>query len=55
LAGDNRKILILPALHKVFVGAALGLSDVGADVFYDSAVPPEHIESVLEIDGVPSA
>jgi len=41
--------LVFPALHKVFVGAFLGLFDVGADVFYRAAVPPKHIESVDEV------
>lgn len=40
--------LVFPALHKVFVGSALGLSDVGADVFYKSAVTPDRIERILQ-------
>jgi hypothetical protein len=38
-----------PALHKVFVASLLGLRDVGADVFYRSAIPPEHVERVEEL------
>lgn len=37
---------VSPPLHKVFVGSLLGLSDVGADVFYRAPVPSEHIEGI---------
>lgn len=36
-----------PDLRKVFVGAALGLDDRGADVHYRDAVPPEHLLGFL--------
>ena len=47
LGGRGSPHKVFPALHKVFVGAALRLSDVGADVFYKALVPPEHIERFL--------
>jgi hypothetical protein len=37
-----------PPLHNVFVGAALDLPHVGADVLYMSPVLPEHIERILQ-------
>jgi len=48
LGGRGSPHYVFPALHKVFVGAALRLSDVGADVFYKAPVPPEHIERILQ-------
>ena len=48
LGGRGSPHMVFPALHKVFVGAALRLSDVGADVFYKALVPPEHIERILQ-------
>jgi hypothetical protein len=41
---------VFPALHKVFVGSLLGLSDVGADVHYRASVPANCIERVDEVD-----
>jgi hypothetical protein len=49
LGGRTSNHLIFPALHKVFVGALLGLLDVGADVFYRTTVPSTRIESIKEI------
>jgi hypothetical protein len=49
VALDDASHAIYPALHKVFVGSLLGLSDVGADVFYRASVPPDYIESIDEI------
>jgi hypothetical protein len=49
LGGQRSNHLVFPALHRVFVGALLGLLDVGADVFYRAPVPSEHIESLEEI------
>ena len=49
LGGPASNHLVFPALHKVFVGAFLGLFDVGADVFYRAAVPSERIESIDEV------
>lgn len=37
---------VFPSLHKVFVGAALGLTDVGANVFYRAPIPPNRIERI---------
>ena len=48
LSGRNSPHDVYPALHKVFVGAALHLSDVGADVFYKTAVSPENVERLLQ-------
>ncbi len=48
LSGRNSPHNVYPALHKVFVGAALQLSDVGADVFYKAAVPPENVERLIQ-------
>ena len=48
LGGDGPRPLMFPSLHKVFVGALLGLADTGADVFYRAPVPPENIEFVLQ-------
>ena len=48
LSGRNSPHNVYPALHKVFVGAALHLSDVGADVFYKAAVSPENVERLLQ-------
>lgn len=42
--GSNH--LVFPALHKVFVGAELGLADMRADVFYRAAVPASGIEAI---------
>jgi hypothetical protein len=50
VALDDASHAIYPALHKVFVGSLLGLSDVGADVFYRASVPPDRIESIDEIE-----
>ncbi len=36
------------SLPKVFVGAALGLDDAYADVFYRSPIPPSRIEDILQ-------
>jgi hypothetical protein len=47
LSPGRSRHLVFPALHKVFIGAVLGLPDVGADVFYRAPIPPEHIESVV--------
>jgi hypothetical protein len=49
LGGQRSNHLVFPALHRVFVGALLGLLDVGSDVFYRAPVPSEHIESLEEI------
>jgi hypothetical protein len=40
--------LSFPSLSKVFVAAALELTDRSADVFYREAVPPSHIEAILQ-------
>ena len=48
LACGQPRHMVFPALHKLFVGAALGLADVVADVVYLSPVPPDKIESVLQ-------
>ena len=40
---------VFPALHKVFVGACLGLADVGAEVFYRAPVPPDYIERIEDV------
>lgn len=48
LGRRNLEHSVFPALHKVFVGAALGLAGVWADVFYRSAVLPEHLERILQ-------
>lgn len=45
---DGSPHRVFPALHKVFVAVILGLSDVGADVFYHASVTPEHIECIRE-------
>jgi hypothetical protein len=47
---DAERHKCYPALHKVFVGSLLGLRDIGADVFYRSPVPPEHVERVEEVE-----
>jgi hypothetical protein len=44
---DGARHLVFPALHKLFVGATLGFSDIGATLFYRSAIPPEFIEQVI--------
>lgn len=46
LASSPGRFRTAPLIHKVFVGALLGLEDVGADVFYKSPVPPENIEAI---------
>jgi hypothetical protein len=48
LGGALSPHTVNPALHKVFVGAMLSLSERGADVFYKAPVPPEHIVSILQ-------
>jgi hypothetical protein len=48
LGGRDCPHKVFPALHKVFVGAVLGLKCAWADVFYRAAVPPNHIESILQ-------
>lgn len=48
LSGRNSPHNVYPALHKVFVGAALRFSDVGADVSYKAPVPAEHVERLLQ-------
>lgn len=48
LGGKSSPHKIYPALHKVFVGARLCLSDLGADVFYKAHVSPENVESILQ-------
>ncbi len=45
---DDARHRVFPALHKVFVGARLGLEDVGADVFYRAPVAPERIEAIWQ-------
>ena len=40
--------LFFAALHKTFVGVALGLRDAGSDVFYRSAVPASQIERIIQ-------
>lgn len=40
---------VFPALHKVFVGASLGLCDVGGEVFYRASIPSTHIEGIDSI------
>lgn len=47
LGGQSSPHMVFPALHKVFVGAALRLSDVGADVHYKAIVPPKYIERFI--------
>lgn len=47
--GDAESHSCYPALHKVFVASLLGLHDVGADVFYRSPIPPQHIVQVEEV------
>jgi hypothetical protein len=49
---DSNKHNCYPALHKLFVGALLGLDDLGADVFYRTPVPPEHIEKIEEVGNI---
>lgn len=49
LGGRSSPHGVFPSLHKVFVGTALRLSDVGADVFYKAPVLPEHPEHVERI------
>ncbi|MBL0211961.1 MAG: hypothetical protein IPQ13_13785 [Holophagaceae bacterium] len=48
LISPNQPLHAFPSLHKVFVGAALGFNDVGADIFYQANIPPNHIEQVLQ-------
>ncbi len=48
LGGSSIPHNVYPALHKVFIGSDLGLSDVGADVFYQAAVTPDSIERILQ-------
>ena len=48
IGGRDSPHMVFPALHKVFVGAALYLSDVSADIFYKAPVLPEHIERILQ-------
>lgn len=50
IALEHGSHAIYPALHKVFVGSRLGLSDVGADVFYRASIPPHCIESIDEVE-----
>ena len=40
--------MMFPAVHKVFVGAVLGLPRNSADVFYRATIPPHHIEQILQ-------
>lgn len=49
---DPAKHPTYPSLHKVFVGSLLGFDDLGADVFYRSSIPPEHIEHIEEIENI---
>lgn len=39
---------VFPGLSKIFVAAALELTERWADVFYGDAVPPSHIEAILQ-------
>ena len=39
---------VFPDLSKIFVAAALGLTERWAEVFYGDAVPPSHIEAILQ-------
>ncbi len=47
--GDSHEHAVYPLLHKVFVASLLGLHDVGADVFYRSPIPAEHVERIEEV------
>jgi len=40
--------LFFPRLENVFVGALLGFSDVGADVFFRSPIPADRIEAIWQ-------
>jgi len=39
---------VFPDLSKIFVAAALQLTARWADVFYGDAIPPSHIEAILQ-------
>ena len=47
VGGKGSKHRFYPSLHKAFIGAALGLSDFSADVFYFDRIGPSQIENVL--------
>jgi hypothetical protein len=47
---DARRDSVFPVLHKIFVASLLDLHDVGGEVFYRSAIPPEHIVGVENVD-----
>jgi hypothetical protein len=49
---DSTKHQIYPSLHKLFVGSLLRLDDLGADVFYRSPIPPEHIEDIEDVENI---
>ena len=38
------------ALHKTFVGVALGLANAGSDVFYGTSVPAADIERLISAE-----
>lgn len=42
------KLLVFPGIANAFVGAALGLTDVGGDIFYFAPVPPTGIERLVQ-------
>ena len=49
---DSNKHQIYPSLHKLFVGSLLRLDYLGADVFYRSPIPPEHIEEMEDVENI---
>lgn len=48
LLDGSRRHRVHPNLAKLFVGAALGLEGLGADVIYRAPVPPEHIVDIWQ-------
>jgi hypothetical protein len=47
---DARRDSVFPALHKIFVASLLDLHDVGGEVHYRSAIPPEHGVGIENVD-----
>jgi hypothetical protein len=44
------RLRVFPGLANAFVGAALGLADVGGDILYSAPIPAAHIERLIRLD-----
>lgn len=44
------RLLVFPGLANAFVGAVLGLADVGGDILYSAPVSATYIERLIQLD-----